>query len=373
MLESGIYEILCVPEGTRYIGYATSLEHRLDFHLRKLRTGKHKNRSMQAAFNKYKEPNFKFSVLEKCPKEQLVLREKWWLITKKSYLPEFGFNLKKAGKKSFTHGMTHSTTFKSWDTMIQRCTNKNAKGYEGWGGSGIIICERWLTSFESFLADMGERPPGTTLDRYPNKRGNYEPENCRWATPKEQQRNKTNNRFITYNGETKLLIVWAEEINIPYDLLLKRVNAGMVGDQLFAPSYSSFTGLIKEDGTTPKRRHLPSAKTQKFTAFGKTLSLTEWAIELGISRDLLSQRILRRKTPLEKALTRASLKRGKVGPRKGHKMITAFGKTQSLTCWAREYKLPVPTLKNRLYRAKMLPETALTAQLYAKQRRIDHT
>lgn len=73
--------------------------------------------------------------------------------------------------------------------MLQRCTNQNRDNYSFYGGRGIKVCERWFV-FENFLADMGERPADTTLDRYPDNDGNYEPGNCRWATLLEQAGNR---------------------------------------------------------------------------------------------------------------------------------------------------------------------------------------
>jgi hypothetical protein len=83
-----------------------------------------------------------------------------------------------------------SPTYKSYRKMVERCTLKTADNYAYYGGRGIKVCERWLDSFENFLADMGERPDGKTLDRYPNGDGNYEPGNCRWATKSEQAFNR---------------------------------------------------------------------------------------------------------------------------------------------------------------------------------------
>jgi hypothetical protein len=93
-------------------------------------------------------------------------------------------------KRTFTtHGMTNSPEYKSWEGMIQRCTNPKATKYENYGGRGIAVCKHW-EKFENFYADMGPRPAGHSLDRYPDNDGNYEPSNCRWASREQQEQNK---------------------------------------------------------------------------------------------------------------------------------------------------------------------------------------
>lgn len=83
----------------------------------------------------------------------------------------------------------HDPTYRTWSMMITRCYNPHATGFENWGGRGITVCDRWRFSYLNFLDDMGPRPKGTSLDRI-NNDGNYEPRNCRWATPAVQIYNR---------------------------------------------------------------------------------------------------------------------------------------------------------------------------------------
>lgn len=93
-------------------------------------------------------------------------------------------SLKKPGRRT--------STYRSWCAMRTRCTNPNQLGWKNYGGRGIKVCKRWSgkSGFDNFIADMGPRPVGTTLDRYPNGDGNYEPGNCRWATNSQQANNR---------------------------------------------------------------------------------------------------------------------------------------------------------------------------------------
>jgi hypothetical protein len=137
-------------------------------------------------------------------------------------------NLEVLSKRKRTHGHTAgstSPTFHSWSGMIARCTNPTNTHYYLYGGRGITVCEKWKT-FSNFLQDMGVKPTGLSLDRIDNSLP-YSPENCRWATVKEQARNKRNNKFITHMGMTKCVSEWAEYLNIKQSSLNWRLQQGI--------------------------------------------------------------------------------------------------------------------------------------------------
>lgn len=131
-----------------------------------------------------------------------------------------------------THGLSDSPEYRNWAAMLTRCTNPESQDYPNYGGRGITVCERWK-SFENFYADMGPRPgPAHTVDRKDNN-GNYEPANCRWATPRQQARNRRNNALVTYQDETLLLTEWARRKGICRYTLWSRYKKGETGDRLF--------------------------------------------------------------------------------------------------------------------------------------------
>lgn len=128
--------------------------------------------------------------------------------------------------KHRTHGMHASPTYKSWASAKQRCANPNATGFEEYGGSGIKMCARWANSFEDFLADMGTRPKGKTLDRINNAKG-YEPGNCRWATAQEQQENRRDFIRVIHEGESLSLFELAERTGFQRSTLWERYRKGL--------------------------------------------------------------------------------------------------------------------------------------------------
>ena len=132
--------------------------------------------------------------------------------------------------------------YQAWRDMLKRCYNPKCKYYADYGGRGIFVCLRWRLSFRLFLEDMKTAPSAVhSLDRYPNNNGNYEPSNCRWATPKEQSRNTRQNRILELNGESKCLIEWAREYAIhPMTITIRLKRGYTVEEAITTPVFGKY-------------------------------------------------------------------------------------------------------------------------------------
>ena len=123
-----------------------------------------------------------------------------------------------------THGMSNTRVFNAWLAMRQRCYDEKHVGFKNYGKRGIRVCVRWH-SFDNFLADMGEPPPGHSLDRRDNNKG-YSPDNCYWATRAEQNRNKRTNRVVTVGSLRMCVKDWARAAGMDESLIRGRLNRG---------------------------------------------------------------------------------------------------------------------------------------------------
>jgi len=183
-----------------------------------------------------------------------------------------------------SHGLSGTLTHARWKSMLQRCSVGST-----YSRKGISVCERWR-DYQSFLTDMGECPSEVmTLDRLNNAKG-YEPGNCRWATRIVQSNNKTNNRLLTWRGQTKTLAAWSRETAIPVGTICNRLRFGWDIEAVMTRA--------------------PHERGQMLTLHGKTLHLAEWARQAGLRYDCLSRR-LRAGWDLERALTRPSKRAAK--------------------------------------------------------------
>ena len=131
-------------------------------------------------------------------------------------------NIEYTIKSKTTHGMTGTSTYNVWSGMRNRCNNTRDQGYKYYGGRGIIVCKRW-NKFENFLADMGKKPKGMSIDRIDNG-GSYCKDNCRWATNEEQANNTRGNRIIDVDGEEYTMAQLSRKLGIDYNMLREKLN-----------------------------------------------------------------------------------------------------------------------------------------------------
>lgn len=138
------------------------------------------------------------------------------------------------------HGHYGTRIYRIWDCMKARCNNPNSKSYSRYGSRGISVCEEWKEFMPFYTWAMANGyDDKLTIDRIDNEKG-YSPQNCRWVNMKTQQNNKASCHYVTYDGETLTLSLWAEKLNIPYDLLIHRISQGWTFERAI---------------NTPKRKH----------------------------------------------------------------------------------------------------------------------
>lgn len=132
-----------------------------------------------------------------------------------------------ASKIHTTHGMKGTRLYRIWSGMKDRCCNSNSKYWDRYGAKGIFVCSDWVNSFEKFQKWSMENgyEETLTIDRIENNKG-YSPDNCRWATYKEQENNRSNNRLLEYNGETHTISEWQEITGINQRLISQRIYYG---------------------------------------------------------------------------------------------------------------------------------------------------
>jgi hypothetical protein len=144
----------------------------------------------------------------------------------------------KVSKLNRTHGYAgewgnRATEYSIWANMKTRCTNPKSNHWHLYGGKGVKVCEQWMHSFEQFLKDMGNRPSKEySIDRI-SPDGDYEPSNCRWATAKEQTRNKSANVWLEVNGIRMVQADWARRWGITGALLKQHIRNGKTFQQVY--------------------------------------------------------------------------------------------------------------------------------------------
>lgn len=186
------------------------------------------------------------------------------------------------------HWMSKTPTWNSWSAMIQRCTDEKHHAWERYGGRDITVCERWYT-YENFLADMGERPVGLTIDRI-DSNGNYELGNCRWADRKTQANNRRDNRYLEHNGERLPLAQWSERLGIELYTIVNRMKRGLSSVEVLALGDRRTTVA-----TTCERGHLRNEANTRVTKNGHRqcrVCSREWAQTYRKKRAIDSSRTL---------------------------------------------------------------------------------
>lgn len=231
-------------------------------------------------------------------------------------------------------------TYSIWKAMNKRCRKQ-----ADYVAKGVQVCQEWQATcrdgkaFQAFVSHVGMCPsPDHSIDRYPNREGNYEPGNVRWATREQQNNNKSDNRYITYEGQTKTMSEWAVSLGLSYYVIRARLRLGWE---------------IPAALTTPVGGKPP--KSNKYLYADKLMTITEIANTTGIPEPTLRARLGKGET-----ITEAVVKERN---RKNARYVTAFGRTQTVTEWAKETGINANTLRSRILYNGIPPEDALTKKI----------
>lgn len=232
------------------------------------------------------------------------------------------------------HGMTNIPEYIVWEKMRHRCNNPNNRDYKNYGGRGIKVCDQWNNSFEIFYNDMGQRPSNKHQIERINNDGNYEPKNCKWATKKEQARNRRNNRLIEYKGQNKTLSEWSEILNISYSVLQARIDR--------------YKWTIERSFETSTQE----IKNHKIEFNGEIHNISEWSKIFNIGYQTLIFR-------LNKGMSFEEAIKTPIKPSQGN-LYTLNGKTKNLNQWCRYYNIKRRTVASRLSKGMNLLEALTT-------------
>jgi hypothetical protein len=148
------------------------------------------------------------------------------------------------------HSMTKSKTYRSWTKMKSRCLDPSNDWFHCYGGRGISVCDRWRNSFSAFLKDMGECPDGMTLDRK-SVDGNYDPQNCRWATPIQQSNNRRTNIFVSIDGQRMSLKEAHRKVGFPYWGCIQMVRSKGISHQEYIDRFQRNSLLSRQANPHP--------------------------------------------------------------------------------------------------------------------------
>lgn len=172
---------------------------------------------------------------------------------------------------------SETSTYNRWSLMRRRCNNPKHPAYNNYGGRGIKVCERW-NNYDNFLKDMGEAPPGLTLDRI-DVNGDYTPENCRWATRSQQARNIRSTRLVTIEGQTYVAADLAEKLGVKTDTLIQRAKVCSTYKEVMNPQSRSYTHGLALGGAASgaKKKGLTHCKNgHEYTEANTHLTKEGW-------------------------------------------------------------------------------------------------